>query len=242
MKGKPIYIWFVLWLLLFTWGCGLDSYKAPNAIIKGKLIDNISNKPLQTKQPDGFKIRLIEVNKKYENPTPIDFWGEADGMFKNTKLFADKYKVIPIEGAFFEPDTQTVNLREGSATTVNFKVTPFLEITNVSVTPISNEKKAIVKYQINKSPESGKILTSESLASLYPAVNHTVFDQRISHDLSNIPDDEIINSQFADTLSSLVADSSGGNIDKTYYIRVSAKTDNKNNKYNYSKTFKITLK
>jgi len=217
--------------MFFAWGCKLDNYKSPHAGIKGKIIDSITNKPLQTVEPHGFRIRLIEINKKYKSPTPIDFWGKADGTFKNSKLFADTYKVIPIEGAFFEPDTMEVNIK--GMKSVNFTVTPFLELTNVSVTPIS--KGAIVKYQISKSPKSNKILTSKSLASQYPTVGNTVFDKEVSHDLSNIPDSTIVNMQFADTLKGLTSG-------KTYYIRAAAETNNANNRYNYSKVFKVSIK
>jgi hypothetical protein len=238
MKNKYKFISVVFCSLMLTvWGCGLDNYKAPNAGIKGKVIDNITNKPLQTVQPHGFQIRLMEISQTYEDPTPIDFWGKADGTFRNSKLFADKYKVIPINGAFVEPDTQTVNIR--GMKTVSFKVTPFIELTNVSVTPIP--KGAIVKYQITKTQDSSKILISESLASPYPTVGHTVFGQKISHDLSGISDKTIENKQFADTLRGLKPDSTGGKVNKTYYIRAAAKTNNANNRYNYSKVFKISV-
>lgn len=224
-------------LLLSVGGCELDNYQAPNAGIKGKIIDSYTGKPLTTVEPHGFKIRLIELNKKYPDPKPIDFWGKANGTFMNTKLFADKYKVFPILGAFFDPEPKIVEVH--GMTTVNFTVTPYLELTNVSVTPISNG--VIVKYQIKKSPKSDKILISESMASHYPTVKHTVFDQKVTHDLSDIPDSKIVHMQFADTLTGLTVDHSGGFTDNTYYIRAAAKTDNPQNRFNYSKLFKITI-
>lgn len=232
MKDKLISIVLVIGLVFLICSCGLDNYSEPEAGIKGKIIDSKSNKPIQTVQPNGFQIRLIEISSKYKNPVPIDFWGKADGTYKNTKLFADKYKVIPINGAFFKPDTATVILHSGKISTVNFTVTPFLEITNVSVTPTSGG--AIVKYQIVKSSKSNKIITSESLASRYPSVAHTVFEQKVSHDLSNTQDKLITNTLFKDTISGLISG-------ETYYIRVAARTDNANNRYNYSKVFKITI-
>lgn len=220
-------------LLVLNLSCSkLDNYNAPDAGIKGKVIDNVSNKPLQSVQPNGFQIRLIEVNLKYENPIPIDFWGKADGTYRNTKLFADKYRVIPFNGAFFEPDTQVVNIH--GLATVNFTVTPFLELTNVSVTPI--EKGAIVRYQIIKPKKSNqKIISSESLASRYPNVGHSVFESEVVNNLSSITDDIIESMQFSDTLSGLKTG-------KVYYVRVAASTNNSNNRYNYSKIFKINVK
>lgn len=239
MKFKTFSIISVLSLLLL-WGCELDNYEAPNATIKGKVIDSMTGKPLTSVQPKGYKIRLIQLSEKYKNPVPIDFWGKANGTFKNTALFEGKYKVKPIIGAFFEPEAKIVKLKEGGVTTVTFTVTPFLEIKNVSVTPF-HQNGAIVKYQIDKAANSNKILTSETIASLYPAVNHVVFKEKVENDLSNIPDNTIVNTVFSDTLTGLVPNHLGGVLHNTYYIRVAAKAKNPNNEYNYSKLFKITV-
>ncbi|MFA5327479.1 MAG: DUF3823 domain-containing protein [Prolixibacteraceae bacterium] len=74
----------------------IDNYDAPDSTITGVVIDNTTNEGVQTEQPNGFRIRLIESG--YDNVVPLDFWGKPDGSFYNSQLFANTYEVGPIEG------------------------------------------------------------------------------------------------------------------------------------------------
>ena len=65
-------------------------------------------------------------------------------------------------------------------------------------------------------------------------VSSTVFNAQVTTNLSAIPDEDILDTEFTDTITGL---ESG----KTYYVRVAAKTNNSNNKYNYSEIIQITV-
>ncbi len=226
MKVRNIIINSFIGITLTISACKQDNYPTPNAGIKGLITDSATDEQIQTEQPNGIKIRLIET--KYEsNATPNDFWCRADGSFENTQIFSGQYKVVPIEGAFFPADTAIVTI--SGVTTVNFKVTPFLTI-KASVTPVSGGLTA--SYKISRTKVGDKITTARTLISAYPTVSNTINEFSTTNDLSGVSDDQILANQYTDVVSGLTSG-------KTYYVRVAARTANANNKFNYSEVFKI---
>jgi hypothetical protein len=222
----------ILTLLLVTLASScfkeIDNYDAPNAGITGIVTDNTTNSGIQSEQPNGFQIRLLEIG--YTNVIPIDFWGKADGSFKNTQLFADKYKVIPIQGPFLMPDTLVVTL--SGLTTVNFTVTPFMTV--MASTPQVVSKNVIVNYTLSKPAQiSDNITRCLTMASKVPAVSNAINDYNVSHDISGMTYQDIVSTQFSDTLKNLPSGS--------FYVRVGARTNNGLGKYNYSKVFPVTI-
>jgi hypothetical protein len=216
-------------LLIVVIGCSkLDNYSAPNAGVSGTVIDNTTNAGIQTEAGSGFQIGLIESG--YSSVIPINFYAKADGSFENTQLFADKYKVIPFNGAFLQPDTVTVDVK--GLTTVNFTVTPFMSV-NAS-TPQLSGKNIIVNYTLSKPSKIGyDIIDCMTMAASVPSVCASVNDYNVSHSLSGSTYQQIAAMQFSDTLKSM---SSG-----TYYVRVAGLTNNSQNKYNYSKVYTVTV-
>ena len=224
---KLIRIFFTLFLVMVASSCSkIDNYDGPNAGISGTITDNSTNAALQSEQPNGYRIRLIEDGY----PVPLDFWGKADGTFKNTQLFADKYKVIPTQGPFLMPDTQVVNI--GGQTIVNFTVTPFMTIKASAPTVVS--KSVIVKYTITKPAQiSDDIVRCITMAAKVPAVSNSVNDYNVGHDLSGMIYADIASAQFSDTLKNLPSG--------TLYVRVGGRTSNGQGKYNYSEVFTVTI-
>src|SRR5665647_1027720 len=95
---KKILILNLILGAFFLYSCKLDNYSVPDMTLDGSVVDKVTGENIQTRQPDGIKIRLVEQG--YSNPQPYDFWTKSDGSFRNTRLFAGKYKVIAMEGAF----------------------------------------------------------------------------------------------------------------------------------------------
>ena len=212
---------------LFCASCEQDNYSLPNGGIKGSVL-NTNNVTVQTEQPGGIKIRLIE--EKYgKDAIPNDFWCKADGTFENDFVFEGKYKIVPVEGAFFPADTAEVDV-EGLIQ-VNFKVVPFLTI-DASI-KVDNGN-VTVTYKISRDRVGGKIMQAKTLISAYPTVSNTINEMSITHDLSAIKDIDILNGQYTDTITDLAS----GN---TYYIRIGAIAENSYNKYNYSKILKVSI-
>lgn len=229
MKKQKILMISIVTCLLMVFSCEYDNYDAPSVGIKGVIVEETRGESFQSEQPNGFKIRLLEEG--YENPVPIDFWGRADGTFENSKLFPARYRVVPVDGAFFPADTVEVDVQRGG-TEVGFTVTPFLAIS--ASAELIPDNRVVLTYSISRDRVGDKIVSVQSLASERPVVNTTVFDHRITRNLTDIDDEQILQTQFSDTLQNL---QSG----QTYYFRVAARTDNFLGRYNYSQSFEIDI-
>jgi len=221
-------IHFISFVLIIITACEIDNYDPPNGGVVGTLTDKITKENFQTEQPNGFYIKLFE--KGGEIFSPITFSGKPDGTFENAWIFQNEYKVVPTEGAFFPVDTATILV--GERTEQNFEVEPFLAIVNIDIS--TNSGNIISKYQIDRSKVKDKIIESKTLVSKYPTINNVVFEFMSRNDLADISDEEILGSTFTDEISNL---KSGEN----YFVRIAARTNNRLNKYNYSKIFSVTI-
>ena len=218
---------FLLVVVALFASCEIDNYDKPNGTIYGKLMDIITNEPLQSEQPNGFSIRLFE--KGNEKNLPIVFQGKADGTFENAMIFQNEYKVFPSEGAFFPPDTAIVQV--GSRTESNFDVMPFLAVTNVTVSASAGTVTA--NYKIVRNKVGDKIVERKTLVSNIPTVNNIVYIGSVNNSHTGIKDDvNLVPPQFTDVVSGL---KSG----QTYYVRVAVRTNNALKRWNYSKVFTV---
>lgn len=222
-------IFLLIGIIAVFFSCNkIDNYEKPNGDIYGKLTDIMSNESLQTEQPNGFSIKLFEKGSNIN--APIITQGKPDGTFENALIFQNEYKVIPCEGAFFPLDTAIAKV--GARTEVNFDVTPFLAVTNVTVSPGTGNVTA--SYTIARNKVGDKIFERKTLVSLIPTVNNVTFNFKNETSLSLIADDVILATSYTDVLSGLTSG-------KTYYVRICARTNNTFKRYNYSKVFKVTI-
>ena len=98
--------------------CELDNYSGPEAFFTGQIVDKKTKETIQTRQPNGIQIRLIQDG--YDNPVPYDFWAKNDGTFRNTKLFAGTYEVT-VKMDCSREVTKTITLKNGVETTETLK-------------------------------------------------------------------------------------------------------------------------
>jgi len=240
MIRKNIFILLFVFAALIS--CSkIDNYKAPDGDVYGKLTDLMTNEGIQSEQPNGFNIKMFE--KGWLMNTPITFTGKPDGSFENALVFQNEYKVLPVEGPFF-PITDTVVLQVGKRTEVNFNVMPFVSVTNVTVTPGTN--KVTVVYNIARSQVGPKITTRKSMISnIYTCNNTTNLGNslNVSTTTTGTTDVALLATTFTDVINGTPAIPlvSG----KTYWVRVGVLATgsgfNSLNRYNYSKTFQITM-
>jgi hypothetical protein len=215
--------------------CGeIDNYEFPNGGIYGKITDLMTNEGIQTEQPNGFNIKLFE--KGYPLNSPITFSGKIDGTFENVLIFQNEYKVLPVEGAFF-PITDTAVVQVGANTEVNFSVMPYLAVTNVIVTPGTNQ--VTVVYNIARNQVGGKISTRKSVLSRVPTCSNATNDLNKTTSTTAISDATLLATTFTDVIAGTTAFPlvSG----KTYWVRVAVLATNSLNRYNYSKIFQVTM-
>ena len=209
----------------------VDNYDAPDGTLTGSVIDNVTGKSIVTEQPDGYRIKCNEIS--WSNaPISQYFWGKADGTFNNTKLFAGKYQITPVEGAFVEPPPQTVDITSGGVTKIDFTVTPYISFTGVSI--VKTGTNVIVTFKLAKnvassSPQSYRVFVS----ALTPNVGNIVFDSGVSSgDLKLIDSDMGVTKVV--TLDKLVAG-------KKYYIRIGARCTNPSGRYNFTEIVSIQM-
>lgn len=232
-----------IFILLFSvaafFSCSkIDNYKAPDGDVYGKLTDLMTTEGIQTEEPNGYNIKMFE--KGWSMSTPITFSGKPDGSFENALVFKDSYKILPVDGPFF-PITDTAVVQVGSRTEVNFSVMPFVSVTNVTVTPGTNNVTLI--YNIARSQVGPKITTRKSMLSKVSTCNNTTNNLTATTSTSGIADVTLLDTKFTDVITGTTAFPlvSG----KTYWVRIgvlaSGSGYNSLNRYNYSKTIQITM-
>jgi len=216
--------------------CGeIDNYDYPNGSIYGVLTDSITNEPLQSEQPNGFNVKLFEKGGVLS--IPIVIAGRPDGSYENALIFQNEYKVLPTEGPFFEyTGRDTIKVQVGKRTEVNFKVMPYLAITDVTVTPAAGQVTVTYKIVRQRADQGsvGKINQRITLVSRVPEVSNRVYDFRKLTSLTSVPDATILTTTYTDVVTGLTSG-------KKYWVRVATRTSNSLSRFNYSKTFEVTI-
>ncbi len=237
MIRKNIFI--LLFCVAAFFSCSkIDNYQAPNGGIYGKLTDLMTNEGIQTEQPNGYNIKMFE--KGWSMNTPITFGGKVDGTFENALVFQNSYKILPVDGPFF-PITDTAVVQVGSRTEVNFSVMPYVSVTNVTVTPGTNN--ITLMYNITRSKIGPKITTRKSMLSKVSTCNNTTNNLTATTSTTGTADVTLLDTKFTDVITGTTAFPlvSG----KTYWVRIgvlaSGSGYNSLNRYNYSKTIQVTM-
>ncbi len=125
-------------LFLTVWGlaaCEMDNYDAPDATVQGKFINKVTGQPLEASQGQGnMKLRIKEVSYAHGDETVVvteqNLNVMQDGTFLNTRLFGGTYEMWPFESCCYESTQakQTVELKSGKTTDIEFQVTPYFEV------------------------------------------------------------------------------------------------------------------
>jgi len=218
--------------LFLFYSCEIDNYDPPTMTLEGKIVDEVTGENLYTSQPNGIKVRLLEEG--FAVPTPFDFWAMTDGTFKNTKLFAAKYKVLVLEGAFEDASVETLDVDlTKSNQVVEFKVMPFIRIKDVSITVSGTTAKAAYKLERTTSAK----LPKSSLLLVYNSVHLHITTQGVKKstvtDLSKITAVDLAAKTFENEITALTPGK--------YYARVAVLTDNPIGRYSYSPIVEIVV-
>lgn len=230
MKRINFYIW-ILFVGCLTSCLDVDVYDEPKETLYGKVIDIKTGENIITEQPNGFRIKLEELSWS-DTPIPYYFWGKSDGTFNNSKIFCGEYKVSVVEGPFFAPEPQILEIK--GETNIEFKVTPFLSIQNYKID--QKDGKLIVSYQISRDKVGDKILDSRVFVSVNPNVGSNVFIEQLSpiRQWKEIEDSEVLSKKIVEEIS-------GFESGKTYYVKIGARTNNSSLRYNFTKTIEFSF-
>jgi hypothetical protein len=230
-KKRILLIAYLLTAILFA-SCEIDNYDEPDGTLTGRVIDAVTGNPVLTEQPNGFQIRYNEISWSDNAPNQT-FWGKADGTFNNTKLFAGRYRVVPTQGAFVQPDPKEVNISSGGTTSVDFTVTPYISFSNVSIAKEGNTVRAT--FTLSRNVATAALQDYRVFAtSATPYVGIELFDNDISIGATGISEPDL-----GTPISVLLPENFVAG--KTYYIRVGARCQNAAGRYNMTEVVTIRM-
>jgi hypothetical protein len=212
--------------------CDIDNYEGPDGALTGSVIDAVTGNPVQTEQPNGFRIRYKEVSWG-ENAQNQYLWGKPDGTFNHSKIFAGTFEVAAVEGAFVESEVQTVQIKSGSTTTVNFTVKPYISFSNVSIVK-EGTSGVKVTFTVNRNVPDAALQDYRIFASSktqYVGINAGATEGEVSQGATALTEANL-GVPIVVTLNNYQAG-------KAYYIRVGARCANPSNRYNMTEVVKI---
>ena len=122
----------------------LDNQEGWNAKVQGKIIDVVTGQPVQSEQ-GGY---IVVIEKGWDTEEKQGWRIKNDGTYRNDLVFAGEYVMNTVSGANFYADPQPFTLNKGD-NTVDFKVTPFVTISNPVVTVEGGKIKATCKVKAN---------------------------------------------------------------------------------------------
>ena len=225
--------------------CEIDNLDAPDVTIKGTIYDH-KGVPLQTENGKGnMKIRIRELSWKEKVVTPRELNVMMDGTYINTKQFPGTYLVHPYQGAFYPLDsTEMKTVELDGVTTVDFNVTPYLEIEWVTepqiVTlaegehpdkkPAGQYFKASAKFKLVT--KEGKTHPGVQFGRLFVSNTHFVADNNKISEYYN-REDAVNNSKEGQVIT-FVSTQAVKYTGMTYYFRIGFKCNDADKKYNYT--------
>jgi len=226
MKSKLLIV-----ILIVLTACEMDNYSEPSATFTGEVVDKQTGETIQTRQPDGIKIRLMQDG--YDNPVPYDFWAKSDGTFRNTKLFGGTYEVTVTDGPFHGSVTKTVVLEDGGETNEVFQVEPYIRISDVNISVSGNTITGT--YKLSMGEGTTQIKHSKLICHVSPILHKNTDNLKSSavNNLSAKTGAEIGAMAFSDQITGLTKGS--------WYVRVAAESNNVLGRNNYSEIVKVEV-
>ena len=214
----------------------IDNYEGPNASFEGRLIDVVTGENFQT-GTGNIQVRLLQVSWS-STPAPQEIPSKVDGTFKDTKLFAGTYKVIPVGGAFW-PVLDTAEVKIGKGSKQDFELTPYLVINNLTHSLEGSTLK--LNFEIDAPIGAGL----PTIIEIQPYVNTTkmvgpgasIFDYSDARKV--VVNKEWINMTPADKSIELsIPDMAAG---RTFYVRVGIRVNDSFKSSNLSQIIEVKV-
>lgn len=238
LKYSAICLGLILGMAVTT-SCERDNYDEPEAKISGQIYDNSGNKLQTAIAQNSMKIKIVETSYSHGDEsivvTPQYLNMGQDGSFVNNKLFAGTYTVAPVQGPFFEAQdeegvTQTIELKNGKMATLNFSVTPYLDLQWVKKPYIGSDGKLYASFVFTRNHKDG--YTDPNLSDCCIWVSHTQYCG---------PEGD---SNYTPGTTTITADMEGQEIELCtkepikyamhYWVRIGARCNDTYKTYNYT--------
>ena len=214
----------------------VDNYAAPNSTFQGNIIDSITGKNLLT-ETSGFQIELKQLSWS-STPDPYYISAKPDGSFEDTRIFSGHYSVIPTQGAFWPVDSILKDIK--GATSQNFTVVPYLEITNVTHTQDADSLVMTFQLQAPRTNGLPQIIDATEFVSNTPFVGGGAFIQSFYNQSSATVK---INSNWSSAIGTTTYRTVVHNLQTgwTYYARIGVRVNDSYKKYDLSDVVQVAI-
>lgn len=238
---KIIYLFFVPVFTFAFLACEMDNYDEPNATIQGRILEP-NGQPMQTEQGAGnMRIEMMDLSWGEKNPDapvlPTYLNMKQDGSYINTKIFAGKFRMTPIEGPFYPYDREGEVVNIKGTTTQDFTVTPYLNVEWVSKPTATVDNKITCSIKFTRNAKDGETMPNLLNARLCIATTQYVGnnnkDDQVNGGAVTVTNDQ--EGQVITFTSNKVKYST------TYYVRVGVCCNDNYKKYNYTDIQMVTV-
>ncbi|PRD48882.1 DUF3823 domain-containing protein [Sphingobacterium haloxyli] len=221
-------IFFNLMILVLTFhSCEIDNFEGPDASLQGEIVDP-NGKRLELEQGQGSARIRMEDFGFTETPVPFYLNFKMDGTYINTKVFASKYYITPIDGPFFPVLGDTVEVVGN--TTHNFTVIPYLDVEWDGDPQVTADKKVVANFKFKRNePSAGAAKPDVLDYQLFISTTKYVGN---NNSVSNGQPTSVGNAAEGTSLS--ITSQNPMKYATTYYVRVGVRVDDSFKKYNYS--------
>lgn len=229
MKNR-LCIFGALALVMILPSCSLDNYDYPNSGLHGSIIDKQTGELVEQDIIEGSVLNFIELG--YSNPAIQKMVIKNNGEYKNSMMFAGKYKIFTSQNANFAPiDTIVMNIK--GQMKLDIEVVPFVRITNPMVFLSGNKVRAT--FTITQTGFDN-LMSVALFASSQSVVGEYMSDAKVV-----IPVGLHYAQPKSFTIDMNLADYKQLKTGKSYYFRIGALVAVGGAKYNYAPAVKVDL-
>lgn len=159
---KIFYLIFIIGSFLASLtSCEIDNFPYPDAQVFGGIRDVVGGGLVETDMNSGSTIGVYELGQYAANPVRKTWYIKQNGEYRNNLVYSNEYRFDFSSCNFFPFDT-TYTIHPGE-NEIDFIVTPYIRIKNVSIThdPVAN------KINATFSLEAGAPTVKVSWVTLY---------------------------------------------------------------------------
>ena len=150
MKKIAIFLPVLLLAVSCDW-FKLDNQEGWDASIEGKIVDSVTGQPVQSEQGNPLSVYQLGWDNKVAQNWAI----KNDGTFKNTLVFSGDYEMNSLKANFYA-EPVSFSLKKGQ-NVQDFKVTPFLRISDVNISYDSGSKKINATFTVEPGFPADKV-------------------------------------------------------------------------------------
>jgi hypothetical protein len=239
---------------LLLGSCTKDSFKSPDGIINGKIIDASTGQTLQS-GPQDYNMYVLETSYTASTPIAYTYNIQPNGLYNNDKVFAGTYKMYPQNGPFVplvytstttgaivDNGSKTVVVKSKQTTATDWTVTPFLKVDWVG-DPVMNAN-GTVTVQCTFVRGTNDPVWTFNVTDVFFFVSSTPFVA--SADYDNLLSTDVLytgtagNALLGKTIT--ITSKAALGLHQGYYLRVGARTaDIVKKLYNYTTVKTVTI-